>query len=190
MSCQINSICQQSYYHLKNISMIRSYINEDTAQLLVSSLVMSRIDYCNSLLTGVSLNSIIKLQRVQNQAARIVSCAKKHQHITPVLKDLHWLPVKQRIDFKVLTFVHKFFQNISPFYIQEILECHRPNRVLRSSGNNKLVVPRSHSTLGDRAFSIYSPIKWNALPAYLKLSFTHDNFKRHLKTFLFKQAFV
>ncbi|KAK3735511.1 hypothetical protein RRG08_007130 [Elysia crispata] len=63
MSCQINNICQQSYYHLKNIGMIRSYINKDTAQLLVSSLVMSRIDYCNSLLTGVSLNSITKLQR-------------------------------------------------------------------------------------------------------------------------------
>ena len=192
MSCQINNICQQSYYHLKNTGMIRSYINKDTAQLLVSSLVMSRIDYCNSLLAGVSLNSIIKLQRVQNQAARNVPCAKKHQHITPVLKDLHRLPVKQRIDFKVLTFVHNFFQNTSPFYIQEILECHRPNRVLRSSGNNKLAVPRSHSTLGDRTFSIYSPIKWNALPASasLKLSFTHDNFKRHLKTFLFKQAFV
>ena len=187
MSCQINNICQQSYYHLKNISIIRSYINKDTAQLVVSSLVMSRIVYCNSLLT---LNSIIKLQRVQNQAARIVLCAKKHRHITPVLKDLQWLPVKQRNDFKVLTFVHNFFQNTSPFYIQEILECHRPNRVLRSSGNNKLAVPRSHSTLGDRAFSIYSPIKWNPLPASLKLSFTHDNFKRHLKTFLFKKAFV
>ena len=58
------------------------------------------------------------------------------------------------------------------------------------SNHYKLAVPRSHSTLGDRAFSIYSSIKWNALPAYLKLSFTHDNFKRHLKTFLFKQAFV
>ena len=99
MSCQINNICQQSYYHLKNIGIIRSYINKKYSQLLVSSLVMSRINYCNSLLTGVSLNSITKLQRVQNQAARIVSYVKKHQHITPVLKDLHWLPVKQRIDF-------------------------------------------------------------------------------------------
>ena len=97
MKPQISSICKASYYQLRKIGSIRKFLTSDATAYLVQSFVTSRLDYGNSLLFGIDSASLDKLQRLQNTAARIVSLTKKFDHITPVLKSLHWLPVKLRI---------------------------------------------------------------------------------------------
>ena len=97
----VNKICKTSYYHLRNISKIRKYLTEETTEILVHAFVSSKLDYCNSLLYGLPKHMISSLQSVQNTAARIVTLTKKFDHITPVLIQLHWLPVHFRILFKV-----------------------------------------------------------------------------------------
>ena len=189
MSSQISSICQTSFFHLRNIGKIRSYIDEDTAKVLVSSFVMSHLDYCNSLLSELPESSISRLQKVQNQAARIVTRTKKKEHIQPVLKSLHWLPVKERIDFKILCHAFKCYNKTAPFYLQELLTSYVPARQLRSSSKNQLVIPKTNSVLSQRAFSIHAPVLWNSLPEYCKESDTIESFKRKLKTILFTRAY-
>ena len=103
----VNKICRTSYYHLRNISKIRKYLTEETTEILVHAFVSSKLDYCNSLLYGLPKHMISSLQSVQNTAARIVTLTKKFDHITPVLIQLHWLPVHFRILFKVLLLVYK-----------------------------------------------------------------------------------
>ena len=87
----------------------------------VHAFVTSRLDYCNSLYCGISKTQITRLQLVQNAAARFLSGCRKHEHITPILKSLHWLPFSQRIDFKILLFVYKSFHNTATLYLSELL---------------------------------------------------------------------
>ena len=117
----VNKICKTSYYHLRNISKIRKYLTEETTEILVHAFVSSKLDYCNSLLYGLPKHMISSLQSVQNTAARIVTLTKKFDHITPVLIQLHWLPVHFRILFKVLLLVYKALNGMAPLYITELL---------------------------------------------------------------------
>ena len=108
-------------------------------------MVSSRLDNCNSVLSGTSLANLNKLQRVQNTAARIVMSTSKYEHITPVLADLHWLPVAARIDFKIAVLTCKAPATNRPSYLHELLHPHKPPRTLRSSSRNLLSLPRSRT---------------------------------------------
>ena len=110
MDIHVRKVCSTAYYHLRNISSIRRSLTRESATSLVHAFVSSRVDYCNSLLSGISKSSLQKLQRVQNMAARLIVGLKKRDHITPTLKSLHWLPVEQRIMFKVLFITFKIIQ--------------------------------------------------------------------------------
>ena len=114
------NICKTSLFHLKNISIIRSFFQDKTAAQLMHALVSSRLDYCNSLLQGLHFCSI-SLQSIQNIAARILTRTRKYEHITPMLKKLHWLPVASRIDYKILLLTYCAINIISPAYIQQLI---------------------------------------------------------------------
>ena len=102
---------------------------------LINGLVTSRIDYCNALLHGLPNTLINKLQRVQNTAARIITSTTRRSHITPVLKELHWLPVQYRIQYKIQIHTYNALHDRSPLYIKDMLNIYRPNRTLRSQNN-------------------------------------------------------
>ena len=124
------------------------------------------------------------MQLAQNCAARLILCGRKHDHVTPLLRELHWLPVEQRIIFKILCLL------LCPSYISDFLETYKPTRSLRSSSKNLLVIPRSRlKSYGDRAFSVSPPKLWNDIPETIKCSVDLNAFKRNLKTYLFKRYF-
>lgn len=177
-SLHINSICSQSYRLLRNLASIRKFISTGDLRLLVQSIIVSRIDNCNSLLYGVLARNINKLQKLQNACARVIYGKRRRDHVTPLLQELHWLPVRQRIIFKILLLVFKFYHNSVPLYIAQLLEKSKKD-------NFTLIVPRAYTPYGDRAFSTYAPRLWNSLPHSLRASATLSSFRSHLKHHLF-----
>ena len=157
---------------------------------LVCCFVLSRLDYCNSTLAGLPSKSLEKLQKVQNNAARLILRKSKREHVTPLLYQLHWLPIEVRIDFKLAVFGYRFFEDSLPTYLSRNLQIYQPSRCLRSSGESLLVQPkRNTKTYGERSFSFQIPKVWNKLPMSLKKSSSLAVFKKELKTYLFKQYF-
>ena len=153
----------------------------------------SCLDYCNSILYGCNQSVLQRLQLLQNYAARLVYKIPKFCHITPYLKDLHWLPVQARIQFKLLTIVFKCIHGNGPQYLSELL-CRKMTRPgLRSANSIILYIPRTLSSAeqstADRSFSISGPKLWNQLPVSIQNSCSLDIFKSRLKTFLFKKFF-
>ena len=151
----------------------------------------SRLDYCNGLLCGITDELLCRLQKVQNNAARVVSGSKKYDHITPVLKDLHWLPIRKRIEFKILLLTFKCMQGCAPLYLRELLVKQANTRTLRSNTKNLLQIPLTNQKrFGDRAFCAYAPRLWNELPDNIKAADSEQNFKKQLKTLLFRKEFL
>ena len=127
---------------------------------------------------------------MQNAAARLVTRTPKCDHITPVLKKLHWLPVAQRIDYKILLLTFKSLVGEAPLYLQELIFRSNQPRLLRSNSQNLLVCPRSKSVrYGDRSFAVAAPTLWNSIPQHLRMCESTDHFKSLLKTHLIKVAF-
>ena len=165
-------------------------MTEESAKTLIHATVTSRLDYGNALLCGISEELLDKLQRIQNSAARIVTGAGKRDHITPILHKLHWLPIRSRIQFKILLWVYKALNNQAPKYILDLLTTKNTCRNLRSSSENFLAVPKSYlKHAGDRAFSVYAPQCWNALARSIRNALSLQVFKGHLKTYLFRKAY-
>ena len=182
----VASICKAAYFHLRNIGLVRKYLTTNATKTIVQALVTSRLDGLNALLIGLPSNTIGRLQRVQNCAARVISGVGRSDHITPVLNDLHWLRVPERIEFKLLVLVFKCINNIAPVYITELLEIYRPRRCLRSGDDLLLVRPKSRLvSFGDRAFSRAAPKLWNQLPRHIRTSGSISVFKSNLKSYLF-----
>ena len=136
-------------------------------------------------------NIIQKLQRVQNAAARVVTLSSKFDHVTPILYELHWLPIAERIEYKILLLTFKALHNMAPQYIRDLIVLYRGDKDLRANDQLKLVVPRSHLvTYGDRAFSVAALHLWNTLPVGLRRSENMNSFKLKLKTYLFKKCYL
>lgn len=132
---------------------------------------------------------MLQLHLVQNAAARLLTGAKKQNHIKPILRSLHWLPVHYRVEFKLLLFVYKSLNGLAPPYLSALLTEHHPSRSLRSSNQRLVSIPKSKlKCRGDRAFSVVAP-KWNDLPISIRVASSLFVFKSKLKTFLFDKAF-
>jgi len=132
-----------------------------------------------------------RLQSIPNAAVRLITGTRRSEHIQPGLRRLHWLPVRLRVDFKLATLVYQALHGLLPWYLSEDcqLTADTGRRQLRSSNTNICFVPRSHSSFGDRNFSVAGPTLWNSLPAYLR-SFVNGlaTFKRLLKLICFDET--
>ena len=166
MERHVNSVCKFCFGQIRQIGHIRKYLTMDATKSLVNSLVTSSLDYCNALFSGVPKTTLHKLQNVQNTAAVVVAKTSRSCHITPILKELHWLPVQYRIQYKNFTHTYKALHEQSPVYIKEFLQVYRPRRDLRSQSSPLILeVPRSRTvSYGDRSFAIIAPKLWIALP--------------------------
>ena len=185
----ISIIYRSAYYELRKISVIRQYLSTHSATTLVCAFVLSKLDYCNSLLSGCPQYLIYKLQKVQNSAARLILQSRKRDHVTPLLRTLHWLPIKARIEYKLSTLCFNFFSGNTPSYMSELLTPYIPRRQLRSSDDSRtLTVPRINTkTYGARTFSHAAAVQWNSLPHSIRHSQSIYSFKRALKTYLFEK---
>ena len=144
---------------------------------LVHAFITSNLDYCNSVLYSISKHQINKLQHIQNAAARLVRNKHKFEHITPVLKDLHWLKIEQRIEYKTILLTFKARHGLAPQYLKDLLTVYVPKRILRSSNTNLYKVPRSRTnTIGPRAFKCSAPV-----PTDLRCVEGLESFKKGLK---------
>ena len=195
MRQHVNYTSRTAQFHLRNISRIRRYIPEESCKLVVQSLVTSRLDYSNGLLYGIPKSAVSILQSVQNSAARIVTKTAPREHITPVLRELHWLPVDRRIEYKILLYAYKALNGLAPEYLCNMVELYAPDRVLRSASQNLLVVPRGkHCQYGMRTFAMAAATLWNSLNVRdrsnrIRGSPSLESFKSNLKTLLFKEHF-
>ena len=186
----VNNVCKSAFYHLRTISRIRKYLSTQTTEILIHAFVTSKLDHCNSLLHNVLKNVVKKLQSVQNAAAKLITPTRKRYHITPILLDLHWLPVSERIKFKILLLTFKALHQESPTYIQDLITRYLPSRSLRSSSKLSLnPVSFNLKTYGSRAFSVSAPELWNKLPDDIRSCENLSLFKHKLKTYLFKNFY-
>ena len=165
-------------------------MSENCLKTLAVSFILSKLDYCNALFKNIPGYQIEKLQKLQNFAAKVILRKSRYDHVTPCLIDLHWLPIKYRIDFKIAVTVFKCLNNLAAPCLSELIEIYTPSRTLRSSSLNLLNVKKTNfKTVGDKSFSYTAPLVWNKLPLYLRKETSIENFKNQLKTFYFNEAF-
>jgi hypothetical protein len=187
MEKQISSVIRSAYNQIRTIGKIRYYLDYKTISRIIHALVTSRLDYGNSLLAGLPSKSLKRLQLVQNRSARLLTGANKREHITPVLKHLHWLPICERIKYKTAVLTHKCLYSLTtPTYLCDLISVYKPARALRSSDDHfQLRVPKTQKTDGDCSFAKIAPDTWNKLPISLREQSSCDVFKKCLKTTLF-----
>ena len=186
----INNIRRSCFQHLKRISDIRKYITEDAAKQLAHAFIASRLDNGNYLLYILTTSTISHLQKIQNSAARLITRTRKFDSITPVLRNLHWLPIEKRFIFKINVLIFRAMHGTAPQYLSDLLHIHTPSRILRSSSKTLLSVIRPRlDTYGSCAFSVAAPLLWNELPYYITGEQTLTSFKTKLKTHLFSEAY-
>lgn len=187
----VTQVCRMAYYELRKISSIRHYLTPDATKTLVVSLVLSRLDYGNSLLAGSYQKLLDKLQRVQNNSARLITKTRKRDHISPILRSLHWLPLENRIQYKLCCICYSFCNKSGPKYLSEMISPYSNLPQLRSSADKtQLRCDRKRfksTTFGERSFSFQGPLAWDSLPQDLRESSTPMSFRSSLKTHLFRR---
>ena len=185
----VQSVSRACHYHIRALRHIRSFLTHDSAVTVACGIVSSRLDYCNSLLYGSSAENIQKLQRAQNTLARVVTGSRSRTGSTPLLQGLHWLPVDYRIRYKISSLTYKILHQQQPTYLQPLLSRYIPSRSLRSGEQIQLIIPRTNTRIGTRAFSVAAPTIWNSLPLNVRDVATLGTFQSHLKTHFFSSAY-
>ena len=179
MRSHINKLIQSCFYSLWQIRSIRQSLTFDAARKLICSLIHSRVDYCNSFFAGLPAQSIDRLQSIINASARLACALNKYDHITPALRDrLHWLPMQQRITYKLCLLTFKEIQGMGPPYIVEL--CKRVNTIesrrrLCSAAGGQLIVRGLYRFL-KKGVRYAGPSAWNSLPTEWRLSSTNSSF--------------
>lgn len=190
LSPYVSSVARACFYHLRRIRQIRHSLDRYSLKTIVQALVLSRLDYCNAVLAGLPAATLRLYTSVLHSAARLVAHASRRDHISPILRQLSWLPISSRIIFKLCLIIYKIFNNRLPIYLLDSLtlcsDCPGRQR-LRSSSRRDLTVPRTHRSFSNRAFSIAGPIAWNATPTSIRESPTLTELKLKLKTHLLLQ---
>ena len=191
MKQHIIRVCRVCYFELRRISSIRKFLSEDATKTLVTSCILSRLDYCNSLLIGCPDSILSPLQKVQNSAARLIFRVNHRQPSTPLLVKLHWLPVSERVKYKTACICYNIVIGSAPCYLSDLVSLYTPSRSLRSSTDCRLLRQgrykrKSH---GFRSFAIHGPHLWNSLPFHIRHSTSCESFKSSLKTYLFSKVF-
>ena len=149
----MNKLCHLAYLEIRRIGSIRQYVSFETTNTLVSSLVLSRLDYCTALLAGSPQVLLDTIQRVINCSARFTFKVPKSAHFTPFLYDLHWLPISSRIQYKIALICFHIVSGTSPPFISELLHLNSPSHSLRSAADTRIFhVPSTGRTLGERSF--------------------------------------
>ena len=186
----VNSICKSTWFNLFNISRSRGSLKTDSTKILIPDYVISKIDYCNRLLYGIPNKLLNRIQRSQNNAARVVLGLHKFSHITPALATLHWLPVNRRVDFKIALLVYKATNGQAPYNIADLLQPYDPPRKLCWADKLLSQPPCPLKSNGDRAFCCAAPVVWNNIHHSVKTAVTVDNFKVKLKTHFYSVSFA
>ena len=190
MAPYVAAVCKSSFFHLGNIFKIRKFLSVDSVKTFVHAFITSKVDYCNSLLCGQPKCVLRDLQRVLNCSARLIYSTSNFEHVTPLLLNLHWPSVEQRIIFNIALITFKALHDSAPSYITDLIRPYKPERTLRSSSHNLLAVPRFNlKTDGGRSFTVAAPTIWNSLPLELRSCVYVSTFKSKLETWLFKEAF-
>lgn len=191
MSPYIKNLCKNLYFQLHKIGSIRKYLSFDVSKILITSLILSKLDFCNSLLAGLPKESIHHLQILQNIAAKIITQRRKHDHVTPILKELHWLPIAERIIYKVCLTCYKSINNMSPNYLTNMVTQYLPSRSLRSSIDTTILCKPNikYKSYGQRSFHYFGPHVWNDIPKTIRESKSVESFKQKLKTYLFNKVY-
>jgi hypothetical protein len=190
MQRHVSEVCRSAYYHIRQIGRIRRLLTREACISAVRSVILSRLDYSNALLGGLRKNDLDRLQRVQNRAARLVSLTKTRDSITPVLCDLHWLPLKPRLEFKLCTYMYKALHQLAPIYITSELSLYKPQRALRSSNAGPLYnISTGCKDVAAFDFAVKGPQLWNNLPLDVRSAPSLETFRKKLKTFLFRRHY-
>ena len=175
MATHITKTCS-AFFYLYNIRHMRKYLTSECTEKLIHAIITSRLDYCNSLLYGVADHHMQKLQRVMNASARFIFYAPNYGHITPLLQQLHWLPICLRIEFKILLITFKVLQGSFPKYLIDLISVSPPSRY-DSRRNNKGILLSTlkrfaEVTMEDRSFMAKAPRPWNSLLVSIRSSCT------------------
>ena len=148
MKQHISSLCRTTFLGLRRIASIRPFLsNSSIKKKLVTSMITSRLDYCNATFAGVADEQMARMQKIQNNAARLILKKSKLDHVTPLLKELHWLPVKYRIKYKLATLAFRPFDGTLPPYLSSSLCTYQPSRSLCSSTERLLKIPPKSENL-------------------------------------------
>ena len=207
-SKQISALSKSCYLQIRDLRRVRSCLDHKTACTIATSLVHSKLDYCNSLYQGLPQVNLIRLQHIQNSLARAVVSAPKFSHVTPLLRSLHWLKIPQRIEYKLCSITLKTLQSSKPIYLRNLITI-QPQRSTRSSAFLTLsrLPCTSRVKATNRAFRYAAPCIWNSLPQSLRtlssfstssssvtgssqlLALSTATFLSKLKTYLFQQSY-
>jgi len=175
-------------YHIQALRLIRHLLSRDVAKT-IACYVGSRLDYCNSLRYGSTEAVLNSFQRVQNNFARTVLHSGSYNSSKSNLRELHWLPMPQRIRYQVANLCYRAVRVRQPLYLAELVRDYRPVHLLRSADGLTLTVPRSKTVIADMRFSCVAPHIWNSLLLHVHTASSSDSFRSQLKTHLVSIVF-
>jgi len=188
MDRHVTEVLRSCSYHTRALRHIRPLLTLDAAKMIAHSLISSRLDYANALLHGTSAGNLNRLQVAQNSLARVVCQAPRSASATNLRRQLHWLPIRQRITYKIAVITYKTRSTGTPAYLSHLINDYLPSRTLRSSDKLLLVVPRMALTMSAKAFSVSAPSVWNSLTYNCRSAERFSTFSRILKTELFEHS--
>ena len=194
LDAHISNICRRAHFHLRNIGRIRMLFSFEASSQLIHTLITTTLDYCNGILFNLPKNKIERLQRIQNQAARMLKRIPGRNHITSVLKDLHWLRINEKIEFKILILTHRAFYETGPMYLSELIKKHLTLLIELEGAKDHCLLsipPISKmcaNSYFERSFSYSAPFLWNRLDMSIRM-LDFDHFKSRIETELYLRYF-